>query len=199
MKIILKDINTLMPYDNNPRKNDTAVDRVAKSIETFGFRVPIIIDANDIIVAGHTRLKAAKKLGLKTVPCLVADDLSPEQVKAFRIADNKVGEFAVWDDEKLIAEINELKEMDFDFTTTGFDLIDIEKLTFDKDYDKDNFEFEKIEADSTGIIQYNIIFNDEQEQKTWHDFLLHLKRTMPDYETISERLVAIALDIMSNE
>lgn len=199
MKIIQKDINTLIPYGNNPRKNDVAVDRVAKSIEAFGFRVPIIIDADDEIIAGHTRLKAAKQLGLKTVPCLVADDLTPEQIKAFRIADNKVSEFAMWDDEKLIAEINDLRAVDFDFTTTGFDLIDIEKLTFDKDYDKDNFKYEATDADNAGIIQYNIIFNDEQEQKTWHDFLLHLKRTMPDYDTISERLVAIALDIMSNE
>ena len=117
MKIIEKKLSELTPYANNPRLNDGAVDAVAASIKAFGFKVPIIIDKDGVIVAGHTRLKAAQKLGMKTVPCIVADDLTPEQIKAFRLADNKVGELAGWDFEKLDLE---LEELDFDMTPFGF-------------------------------------------------------------------------------
>ena len=98
----------IKPYEKNPRKNDSAVTAVAKSIEQFGFKVPLVIDSNNVIVCGHTRYKAAKRLNLATVPCVVADDLTPEQVKAFRLADNKVAEFATWDFELLDAELNSL-------------------------------------------------------------------------------------------
>lgn len=118
MQVIEKKISDLIPYENNPRKNDIAVDAVMASIKEFKFRVPIIIDKDGVIVAGHTRLKAAQKLGLKTVPCIVADDLTPEQIRAFRLADNKVGELAEWDFEKLDLE---LEELDFDMTPFGFD------------------------------------------------------------------------------
>ena len=118
MKIIEKKLSELTPYANNPRLNDGAVDAVAASIKAFGFKVPLVVTADGVIVAGHTRLKAAQKLGLKTVPCIVADDLTPEQVKAFRLADNKVGELAGWDFEKLDLE---LEELDFDMMPFGFD------------------------------------------------------------------------------
>ena len=117
MKIIEKKLSELTPYANNPRLNDGAVDAVAASIKAFGFKVPLVVTADGVIVAGHTRLKAAQKLGLKTVPCIVADDLTPEQIKAFRLADNKVGELADWDIEKLDLE---LEELDFDMTPFGF-------------------------------------------------------------------------------
>jgi len=91
---------------------------VAESIKEFGFKVPIIVDKDNVIVAGHTRLRAAKKLGMKTVPCIVADDLTPEQIKAFRLADNKVSEFSEWDMDLLTSE---LKEIDFDMDIFGFD------------------------------------------------------------------------------
>ena len=94
-------ISELHPYENNPRNNDDAVDAVAKSIETFGFKAPLIIDKENVIVCGHTRYKAAMKLGLQTVPCVIADDLTPEQVKAFRLVDNKTSELSGWDFEKL--------------------------------------------------------------------------------------------------
>lgn len=121
MKIIDKKLAELTPYANNPRLNDGAVDAVAASIKAFGFKVPIVIDANGVIVAGHTRLKAAQKLGLKTVPCVVADDLTPEQIKAFRLADNKVGELAEWDFEKLNFELDSI---DMDMSMFGFDSMD---------------------------------------------------------------------------
>lgn len=114
-------ISKLKQYENNPRNNDGAVEAVAESIKQFGFKVPIIIDKDNIIVAGHTRKKAAMKLGLKTVPCIVADDLTPEQIKAFRLADNKTAELAEWDFEKLDAELAELADLDFDMEQFGFD------------------------------------------------------------------------------
>lgn len=122
MKIIDKKLAELTPYANNPRLNDGAVDAVAASIKAFGFKVPIIIDKDGVIVAGHTRLKAAQKLGLKTVPCIVADDLTPEQVKAFRLADNKVGELAEWDLDTLKVELGNIGEIDL--SGMGFDLND---------------------------------------------------------------------------
>lgn len=95
MQIVMKLLDEIRPYEKNPRKNDAAVDGVAASIREFGFKVPIIIDAAGTIIAGHTRYKAAKKLGLESVPCIQADDLSPEQVRAYRLADNKVAEAAI--------------------------------------------------------------------------------------------------------
>lgn len=120
MEIIVKKIEELTPYEKNPRKNDSAVDYVAKSIKEFGFKVPIVIDKDGIIIAGHTRYKASKKLGLKEVPCIVADDLTEEQVKAFRLADNKVSEKAKWNDKLLEEELSDIFNIDMeDF---GFDL-----------------------------------------------------------------------------
>lgn len=105
MKIIDFKIDSLKEYKNNPRFNDAAVVKVAASIKEFGFKVPIVVDKDNVIIAGHTRLKAAKSLGLDTVPCIIADDLTEEQVKAFRLADNKTGELAEWDIEKLHEEL----------------------------------------------------------------------------------------------
>ena len=118
MEIIEKRVKDLIPYTRNPRRNDDAVEYVANSIANFGFKVPIVIDNKNVIVAGHTRLKAAKKLGLKTLPCVVADDLTDEQIAAFRLADNKTAEAAEWDIELLASEIAELSN--FDFTEFGF-------------------------------------------------------------------------------
>lgn len=115
-------VSELVPYANNPRVNDGAVEAVAKSIEEFGFKVPIVIDADNIIVNGHTRLKAAKKLGLKTVPCIRADDLSDEQIRAFRLVDNKVGEIATWDTDMLDAELLQLAGLEIDLGVFGFEI-----------------------------------------------------------------------------
>ena len=119
MKIVDKKITELKPYEKNPRKNDEAVDYVANSIKEFGFKVPIVIDKNNVIVAGHTRYKASKKLGLEEVPCIVADDLNEEQIKAFRLADNKVSEMAEWDFPTLDDELNDLT---IDMEQFGFDI-----------------------------------------------------------------------------
>lgn len=143
-------ITELHEYENNPRNNDGAVDAVAASIEEFGFKVPIIIDSDNTIVAGHTRLKAAKKLGYDVVPCIVADDLTPEQIKAFRIADNKTGELAGWDFAKLEEELSGISEQ-FDMTAFGFaaeDDIDIDGL-FEETEEKEK-EPKKIQCPHCG-------------------------------------------------
>lgn len=123
MKIIEKRLAELCEYENNPRNNEEAVDKVAASIKEFGFKVPIIIDSDNIIIAGHTRYKAAQSLDFDKVPCIVADDLTPEQVKAFRLADNKVSEFSNWNWAKLNEELAQLREMEFDMDDYGFDEI----------------------------------------------------------------------------
>lgn len=126
MDIVNLKVEELIPYINNPRNNDDAIDKVAASIKEFGFKVPIVIDNNNVVVTGHTRLLASKKLGLQEVPCVVADDLSPAQIKAFRIADNKVSEYAQWKDDMLKVELEELEEMDFDLDSVNIDYSDFD-------------------------------------------------------------------------
>ena len=121
-------IDRCVDYARNPRKNDHAVDRVAAAIKEFGFRVPIVAKSDGLVVDGHLRLKAAKKLGLTDVPVILADDLTEAQIKAFRLSVNKVAEFAEWDHELLALEISDLQEADFDLSLTGFDPDEIEAL-----------------------------------------------------------------------
>lgn len=119
MQIIEKRLDELTPYAKNPRKNDAAVKPVMESIKKFGFKVPIVVDKDGVIVTGHTRYKAAKKLSMETVPCVVADDLTPKEIKAFRLADNKVAEVAEWDFGLLSSELDDL--FDFDMEAFGFE------------------------------------------------------------------------------
>lgn len=131
MEIVYKKIDDLVPYINNPRYNDEAVEYVANSIKDFGFKVPIVIDKNNEIVAGHTRYKASMELGLKEVPCIIADDLNEEQVKAFRLVDNKVGEKAEWNLELLDEELNDLNINldDYGFENVEIDWENVNELT----------------------------------------------------------------------
>src|SRR5271166_4035841 len=114
------DITTIRPYENNPRINDNAVDAVARSIKEFGFRQPIVVDEQAVIIVGHTRYKAAIKLGLEEVPVHVAVGLTPAQARAYRLADNQTATFATWDDDKLPLELAALQEMGFNLDLTGF-------------------------------------------------------------------------------
>ncbi|MFL5241264.1 MAG: ParB N-terminal domain-containing protein [Gemmataceae bacterium] len=125
MQIQMRDIATIKPYNNNPRLNDDAVDAVAASIKTFGFRQPVVTDELDVIIVGHTRYKAALKLGLKKIPVHVAKGLSPAQAKAYRLADNQTATLSAWDDDKLPIELAALQEMDFDLDLTGFSAEDL--------------------------------------------------------------------------
>lgn len=152
-KIIYKKTDELIPYINNPRQNDNAVDAVASSIKNFGFKVPIIIDKDNEIIAGHTRLKAAQKLRLENVPCIIADDLNDAQIRAFRLADNKVAEIATWDFELLDNELEGLKgELDnIDMEALGFDEADFFKEA--EEVEEDDFEAEVPEEPEARIGQ----------------------------------------------
>ena len=128
MKIELRPLAEITPYDRNPRLNDEAIDAVARSIQEFGFRQPIVVDAEGVIVVGHTRWKAAQKLGLEKVPVHVATELTPEQARAYRIADNKTADIATWNLELLPGELAELQAMDVDLSLLGFDEDELARL-----------------------------------------------------------------------
>lgn len=127
-QIEIRDISSIRPYEKNPRQNDDAVDAVAASLKEFGFRSPIIVDGDGVIVCGHTRLKAAQKLGLAKVPVHVAKDLTPEQVRAYRIADNKTSDLSDWDYDILPIELSELQDAGFDMGLLAFDEDELAKL-----------------------------------------------------------------------
>lgn len=136
IKIVYKKLHELREYENNPRNNDNAVEAVAASIDMAGFKVPIVIDADGVIVAGHTRLKAARLLGMERVPCIVADDLNEDQIRAFRLADNKTSELAAWDFGKLEQELEALAEMDM----SAFGFEDLEENLMSADINDSGFE-----------------------------------------------------------
>lgn len=143
MQVFEKKISELKEYINNPRKNDKAVEYLKNSIRDFGFKVPIVIDKDDVIVCGHTRLKAAKALKMKTVPCIIADDLTDEQIKAFRLADNQVTGLSTWDNEMLDAE---LEALGIDMSAYGFTLGKVLENSSEEinvaDFDDEEFEYE---------------------------------------------------------
>lgn len=128
MKIEQRKLGDIKPYERNPRDNDAAVDAVAESIKRFGFRQPIVVDGHGVIVCGHTRWKAAQKLGLEKAPVHVAKDLTPEQIRAYRIADNKTSELGEWDMELLSVELAELQDVGIDWSLLGFDAKELSRL-----------------------------------------------------------------------
>lgn len=155
MKVIDIDIKNLKPYERNPRNNDAAVSYVAASIEEFGFKVPIVIDKDNVIVCGHTRYKAAVKLGYDKIPCIIADDLSEEQIKAFRLADNKVSEAATWDFDLLDMEMLDIEDIDME--SFGFDFeLDENDLQGEEDDEDEAKENERLRTDNA----YNLPFVD---------------------------------------
>lgn len=154
MDIVEKRIDEIRPYENNPRFNDEAVEYVAESIKQYGWKQPIVVDVSGVIIAGHTRYKAAKLLGMDTVPVLVASDLTADQVKAYRLADNKVSDFSQWDNKLLLQELDEIPDDMF----TGFDLSE----TYDNLLDEsDNDAVELNEAGTT----YEVTFRSEDMRK----------------------------------
>ncbi len=168
MKITEKKLADIIPYENNPRKNQDAVQYVANSIKEFGFKVPIIIDKDNVIVAGHTRALAAEELGMDKVPCVVADDLNEEQIKAFRIADNKVAERATQDNDALKLELDDLSDL-FDMTDFGFGDFELTILT--GDFEPEPYDDELIEKYSGNETDYLmkkrviITYKDDQEEE----------------------------------
>lgn len=151
MEVVNLKLKEVRPYENNPRHNEEAVGLVVESIEQFGFNVPILLDVDKVIVAGHTRYEAAKVLGLEEVPCIIMEDMSDEAVRQFRIVDNKTGELSSWDYEKLIAELDNIKGIDMSIFDFGkFDKVAepanlASNLTEGKELDLDEFEDETFE------------------------------------------------------
>lgn len=151
MKVEAKSIDEIKPYENNPRNNDDAVNAVANSIKEFGWQQPIVVDNEGVIIAGHTRYKAAKKLGLKHVPVVVADNLTPDQVKAYRLADNKTAELADWDMDLLNDELDQIRNIDMsDF---GFDELDDDQIDTEPKVD-DN---EELSLDDFGDDKFEVV------------------------------------------
>lgn len=154
MEVLNMKLEKIKPYPNNPRDNSHAVDKVAKSIEQYGFQQPIVVDKNNIIIAGHTRYCAAKKLGLKKIPVVVAVKLTEKQVQAYRIADNKTSDYAIWDNKKLL---DELEQLENETVWTGFSESDYFEDILDE---ADN---EPIEDNKKGVT-YTLKFNTQNER-----------------------------------
>ena len=174
MKIINFKIEDLKPYENNPRNNDDAVKYVKNSIEKFGFKVPIVVTKDGVIVTGHTRYKACLELGFKEIPCVIADDLSEEEIKAFRVVDNKVGEISFWDNDLLADEI---RDLDIDMTDFGFGDFELNILLGDfkpESYDDDLIdEYERDEGEL--LKKKRVIINYETDEE--EEFLKSLFKT----------------------
>lgn len=153
MQIKMVPIADIIPYENNPRKNTDAVQYVKNSIKEFGFRIPMVLDAENVIVCGHTRFLAAQELGMTEVPCTYADDLTEEQIKAFRLADNKTAEMSVWDFERLTLELEELPDIDmaeFGFNNLQVGDLDVNDSDFISDTEITKSKTKKIKCPHCG-------------------------------------------------
>lgn len=191
MNLIDKKLEEIKPYEKNPRNNEDAVQYVANSIREFGFKVPIVIDKDGTIVAGHTRYKAAQELGLETVPCIIADDLTEQQIKAFRIADNKTADKATWDDEMLGDELKDILA-DFDMRDFGFGDFELTMLTEDMEPEPYDEELEEEYTEKAGgedkllaKKRVIIVYNQEQEDQVCRLFgLEELKKVVYELSEI---------------
>lgn len=180
MNIITKKLKELRPYKNNPRRNDAAVQFVMKSIQEFGYLVPIVIDKNDEIVAGHTRYKALKKLGIQQVPCVVADELTEDQIKAFRIADNSVSSVAEWDITKLAVEMSDIS---LDLGEFGLDLGSFEggTSTFTQPDDEDDEGYYGDERERTyNTYNMDLVDHVDLTQDKWQMPIIHKTKFVPN-------------------
>ena len=190
-KIELWSIERLQPYEKNARVHSKEqVGQIAASIVEFGFLNPILVDSNDGIVAGHGRLSAAKELALDEVPVVVLDHLTESQKKAYILVDNKLAENATWNEALLQEEIVALNLQDFDISVLGWDEDEIrEIMEFDADETDNDDDSEGTRGLGEPIVSYNIIFDDEQQQQKWFDFLKDLKEQYPDESTIAEKII----------
>lgn len=192
LNVIMFNVEDVYPYLNNPRLNQKAIKVVADSIREFGFRNPIVVDKDGVIIVGHTRLEASKMLGYEQVPVIVADDLSPEQVQAFRIMDNKSSEFADWDYTKLLAEVNDLIAHDFNIELTGFsdvelsDILDsaIEKEEKKKDEETPEMEFtqELLEEHNYVVLYFDNTLDWQVAKEVFNIHAVHGLASTPTYE-----------------
>lgn len=185
LKIVYLPVEKIKPYKDNPRDNSKAIKKVAASIQENGFRQPLVLDKNKVIITGHTRFEAAKTLGMEKLPCIIADDMSKEKVKAYRIADNKVAEYSTWNDSLLASEMEALKELGYDLEDTGFSEIEIMELTEDilpEKYDSKEFKDYEDEANKK-LKSYNVIIccKNEKEQKFVKKLLREEKKLIRTY------------------
>lgn len=183
IEIVYIPISKIKPYKNNPRNNIKAVDKVAKSIKLYGFKVPCVVDSNYVLITGHTRYEAAKKLKLKRIPCVIADDLSKAKADAFRIADNKVAEYSKWDMSKLKEELSKIQLEDISFDDLGFDVsdIDCDDLALDtNDADEDDIKADFIDEKNDDYFYFE---SDEIKQD--------IVNVWQKYETVEEYIANI--------
>jgi hypothetical protein len=181
----------LVPYARNSRTHSKEqIDQIVKSINEFGWTNPILISEKNDIIAGHGRVLAAEKLGMKEVPCIQINNLTEIQRRAYVMADNKLALNAGWDDELLKLELHALDEADYDLSIIGFDASELSTIMFDDLISEDD----KDDEETNFIVQYNIIFDDQAQQDVWFDFIKTLKTQYADAETIGERLVAFIKD-----
>lgn len=200
MKINEVNVDKLVPYANNPRLNEHTVNDLVKSITEFGFNQPIAVDKDYVIITGHARYKASLVMGLEKVPVVVLDNLTEEQVKGYRLADNKVGEKSAWHVNKLEQE---LMDLSVDMAQFGFEDLkgQLDGLDFDMD-ESDSGEdmdvLEGVEDEPRGYsITYELSFKDEAEQEKWYDFIGRLRKDFPDEETITARVMKVVEGYMN--
>lgn len=184
LKIKYKKTKDLIPYAQNARAHSEAqIAQIAASIGEFGFTQPVLLDGDNGIIAGHGRVMAALKLDLEQVPTIELSHLSDDQKRAYIIADNKIAANSTWDEQMLALEIDKLKAVDFDLSLIGFHFFELPDLK-EEDDTVDAEEDKKLNF----TIQYNIIFDHEEQQDDWYTFVKYLKDTYPDAETVAERL-----------
>jgi len=181
MNVVSMPIGNIIPYENNPRNNDNSVSFVKNLIREFGFRVPIVIDRNNVIVCGHTRRKAAIELGMSEVPCTIADDLSEEQIRKYRIADNATAEIALWDKILLNKEMAKFAEITPE--ELAFEQIDTEKI----DFDNLPTDIGQQEICST----FTVVFDSKEARDRFQAFLRYAKKVHPDLSKESALLAML--------
>lgn len=192
MKIDVLKIDQITPYENNPRKNDSAVEAVMASIKEFGFQQPIVVDSSMVIVVGHTRYKAAKKLGMKTIPVHVAKGLSDQQIRSYRIIDNKTNESADWDDDLLKVELDAISSSEYDFDIFGYSSVDFfenEQGFNNGEHDSDpgsDPEIPDIEIEEKVSLERITVFVEESLKP---EFISKLRKIISDYPDGSARVV----------
>lgn len=171
MKVKNVDINSVIPYANNPRNNLDAVDKVAASIQEFGWQQPIVVDKNMVVIVGHTRLLAAQKIGMTEVPVQIAEKLRPEQANAYRLADNRINEYASWDMKMLGMELKNIDDLGMDLEITGFTnhelsnlLIDTSLLESEPKYDED-ITAHKLEVFQNNTIKQIVLYYDVEKYR----------------------------------
>lgn len=189
LSIKYKNTDDLIPYAMNSRThNEQQVGQIAASIKAFGFTNPVLLDGENGIIAGHGRVLAAQKLALQQVPTIELSHFNENQKRAYVIVDNKLALNAEWDKEFLMSEIKTLESEKFDLSLLGFQPYEISDLSNELNEDDDEDTDSKEEDELNFTIQYNIVFDHEEQQDDWYSFIKYLKEKYPDAETVAERL-----------